>query len=49
MQGHRATGWKKVFIWLFLGKSDVNSSFSALPIEILFHFVNVTKCLYNPN
>jgi alpha-tubulin suppressor-like RCC1 family protein len=33
--------WKKIFIWMFLGKSDPNSDFSCLPVEVIFHSLTV--------
>jgi alpha-tubulin suppressor-like RCC1 family protein len=33
--------WKKVFAWIFVGRADDRSSFSCLPIEVVFHMVKV--------
>jgi alpha-tubulin suppressor-like RCC1 family protein len=35
--------WKKIFLWLFLGKSDLNSNFSFFPVEVVYQFVLTTK------
>jgi alpha-tubulin suppressor-like RCC1 family protein len=40
-------GWPIVFRWIFLGRSDENSIFSVLPIEVIFHFAFVEAFLYS--
>jgi alpha-tubulin suppressor-like RCC1 family protein len=34
--------WNAVFRWLFLGKSDPDSVFFSLPVEVIFHVVQKT-------
>jgi alpha-tubulin suppressor-like RCC1 family protein len=33
--------WGEVGLWLFLGREDRGSRFSGMPLEIVFHFVNL--------
>jgi alpha-tubulin suppressor-like RCC1 family protein len=33
--------WASVFLWLFLGKSDMGSEFSWFPVEVIYNFVQI--------
>jgi alpha-tubulin suppressor-like RCC1 family protein len=34
--------WREVGVWLFLGREDSGSEFRRMPIEVAFHFVEMT-------
>jgi hypothetical protein len=31
--------WPKIFQWLFLGRTERNSAFYSLPVEVLYHML----------
>jgi hypothetical protein len=33
--------WKNIFLWIFSGRTEKNSDFSLLPVEVLLEFVGL--------
>jgi alpha-tubulin suppressor-like RCC1 family protein len=43
--GNTWTLWSGIFFWFFLGKSDMWSQFFIIPVEVIFHTLNITYVL----
>jgi hypothetical protein len=41
LDNSKKVSWDKIFLWLFLGHKDSSSKLFVLPIEAIFHVVNV--------